>query len=43
MVFVHGWPERGLVWREQAEHFTAAGWECVAPDMRGYGDAMLIV
>lgn len=39
MVFVHGWPERGLVWRRQVEHFTAAGWECAAPDMRGYGDA----
>ena len=39
MVFVHGWPERGLVWREQVAAFTAAGWECVAPDMRGYGGA----
>ncbi|MEV4703109.1 alpha/beta hydrolase [Actinoplanes sp. NPDC049316] len=41
MVFVHGWPERGLVWRRQVEHFTAAGWECVAPDMRGYGAAKI--
>ncbi|MFI7601884.1 alpha/beta hydrolase [Actinoplanes sp. NPDC049681] len=39
MVFLHGWPERGLVWRAQVEHFTAAGFECVAPDLRGYGDA----
>jgi pimeloyl-ACP methyl ester carboxylesterase len=37
MIFVHGWPERGLVWRAQLEHFAAAGWRCVAPDMRGYG------
>ncbi|MFJ7949578.1 alpha/beta fold hydrolase [Streptomyces sp. NPDC096354] len=39
MIFVHGWPERGLVWRRQIEHFAAAGWRCVAPDMRGYGDS----
>jgi pimeloyl-ACP methyl ester carboxylesterase len=37
MIFVHGWPELGLVWRAQLEHFAAAGWRCVAPDMRGYG------
>ena len=37
MVFIHGWPELGLVWRAQLEHFAAAGWRCVAPDMRGYG------
>jgi pimeloyl-ACP methyl ester carboxylesterase len=39
MMFVHGWPERGLVWRAQVAHFAAAGWHCVAPDLRGYGDA----
>jgi len=37
MIFLHGWPELGLVWRVQLEHFAAAGWRCVAPDMRGYG------
>jgi pimeloyl-ACP methyl ester carboxylesterase len=37
MVFVHGWPEIGLLWRAQMEHFAAAGWRCLAPDMRGYG------
>ena len=37
MVFVHGWPELGLFWRAQIEHFAARGWRCVAPDMRGYG------
>ncbi len=37
LIFVHGWPELGLVWRQQIEHFAAAGWRCVAPDMRGYG------
>ena len=37
MIFVHGWPGLGLIWRRQLEHFAAAGWRCVAPDMRGYG------
>ncbi len=37
MIFVHGHPELGVMWRAQMEHFAAAGWRCVAPDMRGYG------
>ena len=37
MIFLHGWPELGLVWRHQMEHFAGHGWRCVAPDMRGYG------
>jgi pimeloyl-ACP methyl ester carboxylesterase len=37
MIFLPGWPELGLVWRPQLAHFAAAGWRCVAPDMRGYG------
>lgn len=37
MMFLHGWPELGLVWRAQMEAFAADGWRCVAPDMRGYG------
>ncbi len=37
MIFLHGWPELGLVWRAQLAHFAALGWRCVAPDMRGYG------
>jgi pimeloyl-ACP methyl ester carboxylesterase len=37
LIFIHGWPELGLVWRYQIEHFAAQGWRCVAPDMRGYG------
>ena len=37
MIFVHGWPEIGLMWRAQLEAFANQGWRCVAPDMRGYG------
>jgi pimeloyl-ACP methyl ester carboxylesterase len=37
MIFVHGWPEIGLMWRAQMEAFASEGWRCVAPDMRGYG------
>lgn len=37
MIFLHGWPELGLVWRRQIEYFSGQGWRCVAPDMRGYG------
>ena len=39
MIFVHGWPEIGLMWRAQVETFAAQGWHCVAPDMRGYGSS----
>jgi pimeloyl-ACP methyl ester carboxylesterase len=37
MMFVHGWPGLGIVWRRQIEHLAKAGWRCVAPDIRGYG------
>ncbi|BBX06072.1 epoxide hydrolase [Mycolicibacterium aichiense] len=37
MVFLHGWPSIGLIWRAQMEAFAADGWHCVAPDLRGYG------
>jgi pimeloyl-ACP methyl ester carboxylesterase len=37
LVFVHGWPALAISWRPQLEHFSALGYHCVAPDMRGYG------
>lgn len=39
LLFLHGWPELGLVWRAQLTHFAAAGWRCIAPDLRGYGSS----
>ena len=37
MIFLHGFPSIGLIWRAQMEAFAADGWHCVAPDMRGFG------
>ena len=37
MMFLHGWPGIGLLWRAQMEAFAGDGWRCVAPDLRGYG------
>ena len=37
MIFLHGWPSIGLMWRAQMEAFADDGWRCVAPDLRGYG------
>jgi pimeloyl-ACP methyl ester carboxylesterase len=37
IIFLHGWPQIGLMWRAQVEAFASEGWHCVAPDMRGYG------
>lgn len=39
MIFLHGWPQIGLIWRAQIEAFASEGWRCVAPDMRGYGSS----
>ena len=37
MIFLHGWPQLGIVWRAQMQALAARGWRCIAPDMRGYG------
>jgi len=37
LIFIHGWPEIGLIWRAQVDAFASEGWRCVAPHMRGYG------
>lgn len=37
IIFVHGWPELSLSWRHQLPVMAALGFQCIAPDMRGYG------
>jgi len=37
IIFLHGWPGIGLLWRAQLEAFASYGWRCVAPDLRGFG------
>jgi pimeloyl-ACP methyl ester carboxylesterase len=43
MMFLHGQPELGIVWRAQMAAFTAKGWRCIAPDMRGCGGSSVPV
>ena len=37
VLFCHGWPESWFCWRAQLAACAAAGFRCIAPDMRGYG------
>lgn len=39
MIFLHGWPSIGLMWRAHMEAFARDGWHCVAPDLRGFGES----
>jgi pimeloyl-ACP methyl ester carboxylesterase len=37
VLLIHGFPELGISWRAQVAALAAAGFNAVAPDMRGYG------
>lgn len=37
VMLCHGWPELAFSWRHQIPALAAAGYRCVAPDMRGFG------
>jgi pimeloyl-ACP methyl ester carboxylesterase len=37
VVLLHGWPDSGRLWRHQVPALTAAGFQVVVPDLRGYG------
>lgn len=36
LLFLHGFPEAAFIWDGLLEHFAAAGYRCVAPNLRGY-------
>ena len=37
IIFLHGWPELSISWRNQLPVFGGLGFHAIAPDMRGYG------
>lgn len=37
LVLVHGWPETKRIWWRVIEPLVAAGFEVIAPDLRGFG------
>ena len=39
LLFLHGWPEFWWTWSPVMERLGAAGYDCVAPDLRGFGDS----
>lgn len=39
VLLLHGFPESADGWRRQLPALAAAGWFCVAPDLRGYADS----
>lgn len=39
VLFMHGWPDSHRLWRHQVKALTGAGFRCVAPDLRGFGDS----
>lgn len=41
LLLVHGWPETRRIWSRNVEPLAAAGFDVVAPDLRGFGDSPL--
>jgi pimeloyl-ACP methyl ester carboxylesterase len=41
LLLVHGWPETRRIWWRNIAHLAAAGFEVIAPDLRGFGDSGL--
>ena len=39
VLLLHGWPDSHRLWRHQVAALTAAGYRCVVPDLRGFGDS----
>ena len=41
LLLVHGWPETKRIWWRNIARLAEAGFEVIAPDLRGYGDSGL--
>ena len=39
LLLVHGWPETRRIWARNVEPLAAAGFDVIAPDLRGFGDS----
>ena len=39
LLLVHGWPETKRIWWRNIASLAAAGFEVIAPDLRGFGDS----
>ena len=39
LLLVHGWPETKRIWWRVIEPLAAAGFEVIAPDLRGFGES----
>src|ERR1041384_2027934 len=38
VIFLHAFPFKRSMWREQIEFLSARGYRCIAPDLRGLGE-----
>jgi pimeloyl-ACP methyl ester carboxylesterase len=41
LLLIHGWPETKRIWYRNIGPLTAAGFEVIVPDLRGFGDSGL--
>lgn len=41
LLLVHGWPETKRIWWRNIDALAAAGFDVIAPDLRGFGDSGL--
>jgi pimeloyl-ACP methyl ester carboxylesterase len=41
LLLIHGWPETRRIWARNVEPLAQAGFEVIAPDLRGFGDSPL--
>ncbi len=39
VLLLHGFPDSGALWRHQVPALAEAGFRCIVPDLRGFGDS----